>query len=805
MKKNKYSIQKDPNKIEEANKYDNPIPSRDVIINYLSDLGAPVLFESIFIALQLSTEEHRIALRRRLKAMERDGQLIYNRKGFYGLVKKMDLFEGRIISSGEGPGLVQNETGETLYLSSFQMRCVFHGDKVVVRPSGINIKGKLEGEIVDILARNTNTIIGRYEEEFDAAYVIPINSICRHDILIIDKNDLSLSSGMLVNVEIISQPTLRTQPVGKVTSIQGTQVSISEAISMATETYDLPHIWSKEVGDFIKKVPSYVSDVESAKRQDLRKLNFVTIDGADAKDFDDAVYCEVKNSGGWRLFVAIADVSNYVRQGTALDFSARERSTSVYFPNYVIPMLPEKLSNELCSLQPLKDRLSLVCEMTISQKGRLSGYKFYSAVINSKARLTYTQVANLLENNDKEFYEKYNELVPDIFNLYSLYLTLHEKRKLRGAIDFDVVETQINLNKRSEIESIRPRSRNDAHRIIEECMLLANVSAAKFIQKNSTEAPYRVHGLPLSDRIKGLREFLKNQGLSLGGGDTPTPKDYSEMLNQAKSKPNFDDIQLVALRSMNQAIYTPDNDGHFGLAYNEYTHFTSPIRRYPDLIVHRVIKSIIGEKKLGAYSYSKQDLIGLCDHASSSERRADSASRDVEDWLKCSFMKPRIGDQFKAKIVSVMSFGFFVRLSENYIDGLVHISSLNTDYFHFDGNQQQLLGEKSRKIYKLGDEVEVVLISVNMTSFKIDFELVCMHSKNQNKYSKGLRSRVKSSSGVKHVSSDKKLAKIAGRLQKNRKEKAIDKSTKAKKIKNKNRVKKKNIKKSSNSKRNTHT
>ena len=604
------------------------------------------------------------------------------------------------------------------------MRCVFHGDKVVVRPSGINLKGKLEGEIVNILSRHTETIMGRYVKELDAAYVVPVNSICRHDILILDDVDMDVTTGMLVNVKIISQPTLRTQPVGKVIEIHGTQVSIHEAINMAIETYDLPSKWSDEITLQLKKTPSFVSESEALKRKDLRSLPFVTIDGADARDFDDAVYCEVKKSGGWRLYVAIADVSNYVRQGTNLDMAARDRSTSVYFPNYVIPMLPEKLSNELCSLQPLKDRLSLVCEMTISQKGKLSGYKFYSAVIKSKARLTYDEVASLLENDDKEFYRNYKEVVPHIYNLYSLYISLSEQRKKRGAIDFDVIETQINLNKKNEIESIQPRSRNDAHRLIEECMLLANVSAAKFIQKNKGESPYRVHGVPITDRIKGLRDYLKTHGLVLNGGDLPSPKDYSDMLNSAKDRPDFDDIQLVALRSMNQAVYTPENEGHFGLAYNEYTHFTSPIRRYPDLIVHRVLKAIIGEKKLGSFIYSRQDLVGLCDHASSTERRADSASRDVEDWLKCSFMKPRIGDHFSAKIVSILGFGFFVRLDENYIDGLVHISSLNTDYFHYDSTRQLLVGEKTRKEYKLGDELDVVLVSVDMTSFKIDFELV---------------------------------------------------------------------------------
>ena len=742
-----YTIKDDPNKKEEALKYDNPIPSRDVIIQFLKDQGAPVVFESITEALKLDDPEQHVALKRRLRAMERDGQILYNRKGFYGLLEKMDLFEGKVVARMEGPGEVQNKTGKVLYLPTNQMKRVFHGDIIIARPVGINAKGKLEGEVMSILSRNTQTITGRYFVELDSAFVTPINAIYKHDILILKNEDIRVDSGSLVNIEIISQPTSRTQPLGRVLEVLGTQVSTQEAIDMAVKTHNLSTDWDSAITKSLTKAADSVSEADVAKRADLRHLPFVTIDGADAKDFDDAVYCETKKSGGWRLYVGIADVSNYVQQGTKLDLEARARSTSVYFPGHVIPMLPEKLSNELCSLQPHVDRLSLICEMTVSAKGKLTGYKFYSATIKSKARLTYDEVADLLENDDNKFYKNYPDIAPHIYDLHGLFLVLLEQRKARGAIDFDVVETQINLNDRREIESIQTRSRNDAHRLIEECMLLTNVSAAKFIEKNESEAPFRVHGAPLSDRITGLRDYLKSKGLSLGGGAQPRPKDYSDMLKQAEGRSDFDDIQLVALRSMNQAVYSPENEGHYGLAYEGYSHFTSPIRRYPDLIVHRVIKSIIGEKKLGGYAYSKQDLMGLCDHASTAERRADIASRDVEDWLKCSFMKPRIGDVFKAKIVSVLGFGFFVRLQENYIDGLIHVSSLSSDYFHFDAVKQMLIGERTRTQYKLGDELDVKLINVDMTSFKIDFEIDGMvsnaSSRNRGKNNRNRKPRPK--------------------------------------------------------------
>lgn len=790
MSKNKvnksYDVSRDPKKDEESQKYENPIPSRDFIIQFLQDYGIPVSFEVIAKNMHLKSEEQSSALKRRLKAMERDGQILYNRRGFYGLVEKMDLVRGVVMASKEGPGEVLSDTGRSIGLSSSQMRSVFHGDKVIARPSGINAKGKLVGQIVEILARNTHELTGRFYTELGVSYVVPVNTMLKHDVLVLPNSDQNtIEEGTLVKVSIISQPSFRTQPVGRIKHILGSQDSTEEAINMAIKTHNLSTQWPDSVQKLVNEMPDAVTPSEFEARYDLRHLPFVTIDGEDAKDFDDAIYAETKKSGGWRVYVAIADVSNYVKVASQLDLEARNRSTSVYFPGHVIPMLPEKLSNHLCSLKPNVDRLALVCEMTVSQKGRLSGYKFYCSVIRSKARLTYTEVAGLLEESNYDFYQKYPELAPHIFDLYGLYLMLNEQRQARGAIDFDTIETQFELNENYEIKSILPRARNDAHRLIEECMLLANQAAARFIIKHKQNAPFRIHEGPMANDVSALKEYLKTQGLGLQGGDDPQPLDYARLLQQAKQHKNFDNIQLVTLRSMNQAIYSPDNEGHFGLALKAYTHFTSPIRRYPDLIVHRIIKYMIGEKKQGGHQYTKEALYGLCDHASVAERRADSASKDVEEWLKCNFMQHRIGEVFEAVIVKVTGFGFFVQLKENYIQGLIHIASLEGEYFHFDPVRYMLIGEHTRTIYQMGDHLTVKLIRVDMSSFKIDFE-IAQNTSISKPSKKKTRSTKRTKTNKDH---SEHLKQVALKLKKDKAMAKAKHSSKKKKAKQSNRSK----------------
>ncbi|MCF6767742.1 ribonuclease R [Thiotrichales bacterium 19S11-10] len=751
----KYHISRDPNREIEKQKYDDPIPSREFIIEFFKEQGVPATFETVFNALSLTTDTHRQALKRRLRAMERDGQLLYNRGGYYGLVSKMDLIKGTVIASRDGPGELLADDGRVIYLSVRQMKKVFHGDCVLVRPSGVTHRGHLEGSIIEILKRNTERLTGRYHVDFDVPYVEPVNPLLKHDILIWPQNNTEAKPGQFVTVEIISQPTYKTQPLGKIVEVIGDQLSIDEAIDMAVKSYDLPHEWPEKVLRQVKRYGEEVQKEDLEGRTDLRHLPFVTIDGEDARDFDDAVYCEPRKSGGWHLYVAIADVSYYVRQETALDKEAQKRSTSVYFPSHVIPMLPEALSNELCSLKPDVDRLAMVCQMSISAKGRLTRYQFYSGVIRSQGRLTYTEVSDLIDQKNKKFSRKYPQLVKHIYNLYGLYLSLSEQRKVRGSIDFDMEETQIILNEGREIEAILPRARNDAHKIIEECMLLTNVAAAKFVIKHKCEGVYRVHGGPSSSKIIALRDYLKVHGLSLGGGDDPLPSDFSNMLEQAKERDDYHNIQLMALRSMMQAVYSPHNEGHFGLAYEAYSHFTSPIRRYPDLLTHRIIRKILNEHKLGGYRYDINQLVDLCDHASIAERRADSAAQSVEDWLKCSFLQHRVGEIFDAKIVNVIGIGFFIQLKENQIEGLVHVATMEGDYYHYDSDRQILIGERTRRVYGLGQEVKVKLISVNMTSLKIDFELV---------EAKPIRKRSKKPKGKKSaLEKSQALAEIAKR------------------------------------------
>ncbi len=483
----------------------------------------------------------------------------------------------------------------------------------------------------------------------------------------------------------------------------------------------------KQVSGLKEQVP----EEAKAGRVDLRSLPLVTIDGEDARDFDDAVYCEKKRGGGWRLWVAIADVSYYVRPGTPLDAEARSRGTSVYFPSQVVPMLPEVLSNGLCSLNPQVDRLCMVCEMTISSKGRLTGYKFYEAVMSSHARLTYTKVWHMLQG-DQELREHYAPLVKHIEELHNLYKVLESAREERGGISFESEEAKFIFNAERRIERIEQTQRNDAHKLIEECMILANISAARFVEKAQEPALFRIHDKPTTEAITSFRTVLAELGLELPGGNKPEPRDYAELLTSIADRPDAEMLQTMLLRSMKQAVYDPENRGHFGLALQSYAHFTSPIRRYPDLSLHRAIKYLLAKEQghkgnsteTGGWHYSMEEMLQLGQHCSMTERRADEATREVSDWLKCDFMQDQVGNIFSGVIASVTGFGFFVRLNDLFIDGLVHVSSLDNDYYRFDQVGQRLIGESGGQTYRLGDRVEVRVEAVNMDERKIDFTLI---------------------------------------------------------------------------------
>lgn len=538
--------------------------------------------------------------------------------------------------------------------------------------------------------------------------------------------------GNVVVIEITDRGTRNRGMMGKVVEVLGENMAPGMETQIAIRTHQIPHEWPAEVEQQVAGLTEEVPEEAKQGRVDLRALPLVTIDGEDARDFDDAVYCEAKKGGGWRLWVAIADVSYYVRPDTALDKEAINRGNSVYFPSQVVPMLPEVLSNGLCSLNPQVDRLCMVCEMTVSETGKLSGYKHYEAVMNSHARLTYTKVHEILEG-DEELRERYKALVPHLEELHKMYQVLKSARDERGAIEFETVETKFIFNAQRKIESIEPVVRNDAHKLIEECMILANIASASLVEKAKEAALYRVHEPPGEERLTGFRDFLGELGLDLSGGLEPSPTDYANLMKQIGERPDKELIQTMLLRSMKQAVYNADNAGHFGLALKRYAHFTSPIRRYPDLLLHRAIKYLIAKQEgrnqdrwtpAGGYHYSFDDMDFYGEQCSMTERRADDATREVSDWLKCEYMQDHVGEELEGVVANVTSFGFFVRLTELHIDGLVHISTLANDYYHYDPIGQRLVGESFGAIYRLGDAVKVKVLAVNLDDRQIDFELV---------------------------------------------------------------------------------
>ncbi|NEX20445.1 ribonuclease R [Thiorhodococcus mannitoliphagus] len=713
----------DPHRQREAKKYENPIPSREFILETLTEQGVPLSFDELAEALALRDEQDLVALERRLGAMVRDGQLVRNRNQVYCPVNKRDLIAGRVIGHPDGFGFVRpDEGGDDLYLYNKEMRALFHGDRVVVRVSGRDRRGRLEGAVVEILERNTRSVVGRLYKESGVGFVAPDNKRLAHDIIIPSDRMNEAEQGQIVVAEITDQPTHRTQPIGRVQEVLGDHMAAGMETDIAIRAHDLPVDWPAEVESEIAGLAAEVPEAAKEGRTDLRQLPLVTIDGADARDFDDAVYCE-RTPKGWKLLVCIADVSAYVRPGTALDTEAQKRGNSVYFPDRVIPMLPEVLSNGLCSLNPHVDRLCMTAEIYVARDGKVMRTRFFEAVMRSQARLTYDQVAAMVVDGDPALCERFAEVLPHLHELYQLFQALLARRTERGAIDFDTTETKFAFNDQGRIDAIVPQIRNDAHRLIEECMLAANVAAARLFQRKRIPAIYRIHDTPSEEKLTDLREFLGQLALKLPGGAKPTAADYAELLKQVQDRPDRRLIQTVLLRSMQQAMYSSDNAGHFGLAYDAYTHFTSPIRRYPDLIVHRLIKHLLAGGTAADLELSKTDLQQIAEQCSGTERRADEATRDAEDWLKCEFMQDKLGESFEGSITSVNSFGIFVELDEVYVDGLVHITALDNDFYHFDPIGHRLHGERTGTVYRLGDRLRVQVAAVNLDDRKIDFVL----------------------------------------------------------------------------------
>ncbi|RFT02033.1 ribonuclease R, partial [Edwardsiella anguillarum] len=725
-------MSQDPYLEREAEKYASPIPSREFILMHLAKRKTPASREELAQELSLSSEEDLEALRRRLRAMERDGQLIFTRRQCYALPERLDLIKGTVIGHRDGFGFLRSEgQKEDLYLSPEQMKMCMHGDVILAQVTGTDRRGRKEVRVVRVVEPRTGLIVGRYFTDAGTGFVVPDDGRLSFDILIPSDAIAGARMGYVVVVELTQRPTRRTKAVGKIVEVLGDNMGTGMAVDIALRSHDIPHAWPEQVERQVADLSEEVPEAAKVGRIDLRDLPLVTIDGEDARDFDDAVYCEKKRGGGWRLWVAIADVSYYVRPNTALDHEARSRGNSVYFPSQVVPMLPEVLSNGLCSLNPQVDRLCMVCEMTIAASGRLSSYKFYEAVMSSHARLTYTKVAHILAG-DPDLRAQYHALVKPLEELHALYKALDHAREERGGISFETEEAKFIFNAERRIERIEPTVRNDAHKLIEECMILANISAARFMEKNHEPALFRIHDKPSEDHVMALRTVLAELGLSLGGGTQPEPKDYALLMDKVADRPDHEMLQTMLLRSMKQAVYDPENRGHFGLALQAYAHFTSPIRRYPDLSLHRGIKYLLAREHghterwtpSGGWHYHTEDMLQLGEHCSMTERRADEATRDVSDWLKCDFMQDHVGQTYGGIITSVTGFGFFVRLDDLFIDGLVHVSTLDNDYYRFDQIGQRLIGESSGQVYRLGDKVEVKVDAVHLDERKIDFALI---------------------------------------------------------------------------------
>ncbi len=682
------------------------------ILDELTRAATPLTPDELAALLDLRKRE-RPAFDAALATLESAGRIVRNRAGSLLVAQKLSLVTGRVEGHSDGYGfLVPDEPGPSLFIPVTEMRQVLHGDRISAKVSGRDPRGRPVASIVDVLERANRKVVGRLHAEHGVLFLVPEDRRIAQDILVPPSEAGKAKAGQVVTVELVAQPSKHAQPIGRVAEVLGKYGDSGMEIEIALRKFDLPNEFSRKALSQTKVLPEEVREQDYEGRKDLRKLPLVTIDGETAKDFDDAVHA-AREGKGFRLWVAIADVSHYVKNGDGLDHDARERSTSVYFPRRVIPMLPEKLSNGLCSLNPDVERLAMVCEMAISPKGVVARYEFYPAVIRSKARLTYTGVWEMLSSGRAQ--PGREALLPHLQTLHELFKVLLKAREQRGAIDFESVETRMEFDEQGKISRIVPEVRNDAHRIIEECMLAANVCAGDFLVERSHPVLFRVHDAPAAEKIEALREFLAELGLQLSGGDKPRPKDYAELLVKIRTRPDFTLLQTILLRSLKQAVYSPDNAGHFGLAFDAYVHFTSPIRRYPDLLVHRAIRACLSGKR-----YDGIDWADLGRHCSENERRADEASRDVQNWLKCYYMQDHVGEEFEGRVTGVTGFGIFVTLDDYFVDGLVHISELGRDYFQFDAARHMLLGERTGVRYRLADRLRVKLVRVDLESRKID-------------------------------------------------------------------------------------
>ncbi|QGG79420.1 ribonuclease R [Litorivicinus lipolyticus] len=733
---------KDPFEDRESENYERPIASREFIIQILTDAGKPLSFDDIAddVEIQLDQEE---ALQRRLMAMCRDAQIASDREGRFMLVDKTDLIAGRFSAHPDGFGFVIRDDGEKdLFVHDKQAMKVYDGDRVLVRAVQFRGRNDYEAKIVEVTDRAHTALVGQLKRNSGVWMVEPRNRKLVHPVIMQPDQIGQAEEGQFVSVELTSQPSHRASPTGRIVQIIGHDDDPGIEIAVAVGTHDLPHEFSQQAIDQADAYGEFIDQGIAATRKDLRALPFCTIDGEDARDFDDAVFAQRTDGGGWKLWVAIADVAEYVKPGMQLDTEAVERATSVYFPRQVIPMLPEALSNGLCSLNPDVDRLAMVAEINVSARGAMTRVNFHEGVFRSHARLTYNQVNDALEDGAAFAAIPGGAAVQtNITDLYSLYHVLKKVRAERGAIEFEAPEPMFQMDANGHIAGITGRWRGDSHKLIEECMLLANVAAAKYLIKHEKPSLYRVHEGPSVDKLIATRAALAPMGLHLQGGDEPTPEDYQAVMEQARGRPDESLIQVLLLRSMSQARYEPDaKGGHFGLGYEAYTHFTSPIRRYPDLMVHRALKSIL-RKDPSVYPYDQARLETMGEHCSNCERRADDASRDVNAWLKCRFMTQHIGSEFTGVVTGVAPFGLFITLNDMFVEGMVHVTALPADYYRHDATTHSMVGEQSGQTFRLADELKVRVVRVDMDTRRIDFDIPGMQPAKDKKGKKKSRKK----------------------------------------------------------------
>jgi ribonuclease R len=715
---------RDPEFDAEGRRYAEPIPSRALILEELGNATRPLDATALARRLGVSKPALRQALGKRLHAMRRDGELRLVDGERFAVAGPRTELVGRVIAHRDGYGWLEADDGSPdVHIDQRQMATVMHGDRLRVRIVDDDGRGRRSGALVEILERGTQEVAGRFQDAGDVGFVVPEDPrMQRHRLLVANGDRGAAKQGDLVVARLLEMPSNGGNARAAVTRVLDTRRPADLAAELAIITHGLPQDWPADALAEARAWGSSVREENLDGREDLRALPLVTIDGEDARDFDDAVYCEPAR-GGWRLIVAIADVSHYVHAGGALDRAALDRATSVYFPDRVLPMLPEALSNELCSLKPRVDRLAMVCDMRVDTAGEVKRAQFRAAVIHSAARLTYTKVAAMLLGRDTTLRAEYAAVVPHLEHLHAVYQALRLARERRGALDFDAPEVKVRLTPEGSVGALDVHARNDAHRLIEECMIAANIEAARLLHKRKLPTLYRVHGLPEERKVTELQRMLRALGVGVRFAERIGTRELKQVLKLIAGRPDAPFIESLVIRSLPQAVYQPTNIGHFGLGLSEYAHFTSPIRRYPDLLVHRAIRHALSGAPREAYGYSREAMEQLGAQCSEKERRADEASRDVLAYLKCDFMRAHLGDEFEGVITGVVEFGVFVQLANLQVDGLVHVSALHGDYFVYDATRCAWIGRRTRRTYQLGMRVSVRLTRVDMNERRLDFEM----------------------------------------------------------------------------------